>query len=398
VSTRQDEPQTLPDDEHLPTAQALADAAPPTSRARIASLDAARGLMLVWSVTSVSLIAAPKWYEHAPWAGVHPVDLVFPVFVTLSGCGLAFANRRRTPVGPLVRRIVVLLAFGLLYNTVVAMSAKGGSPWPGWAHLRLTGVLQLYAGVVLVIALGHLVTRSARGWAVLTLLLAVAHTAVLWRYAQGCPGESLTRECNPSGALDPWLFGIDHVYATGLLGHDPEGVLSVLGACVSAAAGATVGHALLSARDRGRRPVGALLPVATAAVGFACLSVLTGLYVPTMKRLWTAPFALSVAAAVAVVLVLLHLLLDRPSARVPPAAATPLVALGRNSLLVYFGSHALIIWMLHDRAGTGSTWLQTVSDAVTVKDHTQLSWTVLNVVAWTALATVLHRFRIYLRP
>jgi hypothetical protein len=74
------------------------------------------------------------------------------------------------------------------------------------------------------------------------------------------------------------------------------------------------------------------------------------------------------------------------------------VALGRNSLLVYFGSHALIIWMLHDRAGTEASWLQTVSEAVTVSGHTQLSWTVLNVIAWTALATVLHRFRIYLRP
>ena len=137
MSTRQDDQHTVP------VAEPTTVAPPPTSRARIASLDAARGLMLLWSVTSVSLLAAPTWYEHAPWAGVHPVDLVFPVFVTLSGCGLAFANRRRTPVGPLVRRIVVLLAFGLLYNTVVAMSSKGGSPWPGWGHLRLTGVLHL---------------------------------------------------------------------------------------------------------------------------------------------------------------------------------------------------------------------------------------------------------------
>jgi predicted acyltransferase len=391
VSTRQE-------DQSVAVAEPTTMGAPPTSRARIASLDAARGLMLIWSVTSVSLLAAPKWYEHAPWTGVHPVDLVFPVFVTLSGCGLAFANRRRTPVGPLVRRIVVLLAFGLLYNSVVAMSSKGGSPWPGWGHLRLTGVLQLYAGVVLVIAVGHLVTRSARGWAVLTLTLATIHTLVLWRYGQDCPGAVLTRECNPSGALDPWLLGADHVYAAGLLGHDPEGVLSVLGACISAAAGATVGHALLSARDRGHGPSRALLPVLAVAAGLAGLALVTAQHVPTMKRLWTAPFALSVAAGVAVVLVLLHVLLDRPSARFAPAAATPLVALGRNSLLVYFGSHALVIAMLRHQPGTDRSYLEAVSEAVTVDGRTQLSWTLVNVVAWTALATVLHRFRIYLRP
>jgi predicted acyltransferase len=392
VTTRQGDQRTAP--VGLPTA--LAE--PTAPRARITSLDAARGLMLVWSVTSVSLLAAPKWYEHAPWTGVHPVDLVFPVFVTLSGCGLAFLGRRRTPVGPLVRRIVVLLVVGLAYNSVVAMSSKGGSPWPGWGHLRLTGVLQLYAGVVLVIAVGHLVTRTARGWAVLTLTLATIHTLVLWRYGQDCPGSVLTRECNPSGAIDSWLLGADHIYAAGLLGHDPEGLLSVVGACVSAAAGATVGHALLSAREHGRGPTRALLPVLAATAGFAVLAVAAAQHVPTMKRLWTAPFALGVAAGVAVVLVLLHVLLDRPGARFAPAAATPLVALGRNSLLVYFGSHAVIIWMLHDRAGTDVTWLQWMSESVTVDGRTQLSWTVLNVVVWTALATVLHRFRIYLRP
>jgi heparan-alpha-glucosaminide N-acetyltransferase len=298
---------------------------------------------------------------------------------------------------------VVLLVVGLLYNSVVAMSKDGGSPWPGWDHLRLTGVLQLYAGVVLVIAVLHLLTRSARGWAVLTLLLAAAHTLVLWRYGQGCPGDVLTRECNPSRVVDPWLLGVGHTYTAGLLGHDPEGVLSVLGACVSAAAGAAIGHALLSSRERGRGPVAATLPVLSAAAAFALAGLLARSYVPTMKRLWTAPFALEVAAGVAVVLLLLHLLLDRPKPAAAQAVATIFVALGRNSLLVYFGSHALVAAMYRDRrgsqpSGTGQTWLEWASDAVTVGDHTQLSWTVLNVVAWTTLAMLLHRFRIYLRP
>lgn len=380
------------------TEATVVDDVPPTSPARIASLDVARGLMLVWSVTSVSLLAAPRWYEHAPWVGVHPVDLVFPVFVTLSGCGLAFANRRRTPVVALARRVVVLLAFGLAYNAVVAMSSQGGSPWPGWAHLRLTGVLQLYAVLVLVISALHLLTRSARGWAVITLVLAALHTLALWRYGQGCPGAALTRECNPSGAIDPWLLGVDHIYAAGLLGHDPEGVLSILGACVSAAAGATVGHTLLTTRARGRRPAWALLPVVAIAGGLAAAALVASQYVPTMKRLWTAPFALEVGAGVAVVLVVLHVLLDRPTARLPNVAATPLVALGRNSLLVYFGSHALIIWMLHDRPGTRQSYLDAAADALTVGDHRQLTWTLVNVAGWALLALILHRFRIYLRP
>jgi predicted acyltransferase len=371
---------------------------PPTSRSRIASLDVARGLMLVWSVTSASLLAPPEWYEHAPWAGVHPVDLVFPVFVTLSGCGLAFANRRRTPVVALARRVVVLLVCGLAYNAVVALSSHGGSPWPGWAHLRLTGVLQLYAVLVLVISALHVATRSARGWAVITLVLAAAHTLVLWRYGQGCPGGTLTPQCNPSGVVDPWLLGVEHTYGAGKPGHDPEGLLSILGACISAAAGATVGHMLLSTRDRRRRPAAALLPVAAIAVGMAAAGLVTSQDVPTMKRLWTAPFALEVGAGVAVVLVVLHVMLDRPHAQVANAGALPLVALGRNSLLVYFGSHALLVAMARHRPGGQQSYLDAAADAVAVGDHRQLTWTVVNVACWTLLALVLHRFRIYLRP
>lgn len=377
---------------------AVPDDVPSTSRSRIASLDVARGLMLVWSVASASLLAPPGWYEHAPWAGVHPVDLVFPVFVTLSGCGLAFANRRRTPVVALARRVVVLLVCGLAYNAVVALSSHGGSPWPGWAHLRLTGVLQLYAVLVLVISALHLATRSARGWAVITLVLAAAHTFVLWRYGQGCPGDTLTPQCNPSGVVDPWLLGVEHTYGAGTPGHDPEGVLSILGACISAAAGATVGHALLSTRDRGRRPASALLPVAAIAAGLAVAALVTNPYVPTMKRLWTAPFALEVGAGVAVVLVVLHVALDRPSAHAANVAATPLVALGRNSLLVYFGSHALLVAMARHRPGSPQSYLDAAADSVAVGDHRQLTWTVVNVAAWSLLTLVLHRFRVYLRP
>ena len=189
--------------------------ATPVRTGRLTSLDVVRGLMLVVSVSVNSLLVTPAWFEHAEWTGVHGLDLVFPVFVTLTGCGLGFAMHRRTDVGGLARRVLVLVVVGLLYNALVL------DRWD-LATWRLTGVLQLYAAVVALVALGHLLTRSWRGWALVTVLLAAAHTTLLAAWATSCPGGGLTPECNPSGTIDPAVFGAQHVYALGVLGHDPR--------------------------------------------------------------------------------------------------------------------------------------------------------------------------------
>lgn len=70
------------------------------ARTRRMSLDVARGLMLVASVAVNAWFLAPDRLRHAAWDSVMPVDLIFPVFVTLSGCGLAFAYGRHVPVRP----------------------------------------------------------------------------------------------------------------------------------------------------------------------------------------------------------------------------------------------------------------------------------------------------------
>lgn len=371
---------------------------------RITSLDAVRGLMLLWSVTSDSLITPSPGYDHAAWFGVHPVDVVFPVFVTLSGCGLAFAYRRRIAVLPMLRRAGVLLVVGMAYNLALTLATTG---WGGFATFRLTGVLQLYAVVVLLMALGHLVTRTARGWLVVTVVLALAHATVLAVWASGCPGGELAPACNPSGVIDPAVLGVGHLYDGGDRGHDPEGLFSIFGAMVSAAAGATAGHALLSARQRWGSPAAAAPWMLGLAVTFAVAGGALAQVVPPMKRLWTSPFALLVASVVVVALLAGHVLLDRarPS-RLLDAAAWPLLALGRNSLLVYFGSHALVAVIAHVGApgaapaadGSVPSLAQAASLAVSGGWHPQVVWSALTLAAWWSLACVLHRFRIYLRP
>ncbi|GAB3174903.1 DUF5009 domain-containing protein [Myceligenerans halotolerans] len=373
----------------------------PGSRRRLVSLDALRGTMLVASVASNSLMHAPEWYEHARWAGVHGIDLIFPMFVTITGIGLGFALHRRVAPGTLARRAAVLFAAGLLYNAVTQWAFDLGT----W---RIPGVLQLYAAVVVVMGLLHLLTRSWIGWAAITLVLATAHTVILAATAVSCPGGLLTPACNPSGAIDQALFSASHIYRQGAAGHDPEGAIVVLGALVSASAGATAAHLLLAVRERvdttGRSVAAAVVPllcVAGASAGMSWLAIqvpawVTGTPMLVMKRLWTAPFALAIAAGTILLLLGWHLLLDRVNTgRVLQGATYPLLALGRNSLLVYFGSHLLTSLLRRDFGGTPA-----LLDRIwpVLGPQPQLAWSLLLVAGWTALAVLLHRKKVYLRP
>ena len=383
---------------------------------RIVSLDWVRGWMLVASVCANSLLLPPEWLDHAEWDSVHVMDLIFPIFVTLSGCGLAFAMHRGVKPLPLLRRAVILLLAGLVYNAVVLNSWSLDS----W---RVTGVLQLYAVVVVVLGLLHLLTRSWIGWALITVAISCGHTLLLALYAVDCPDKLLTRECNPAGPIDVALFGAGHVYGLGAVGHDPEGVVGILGALICASAGATVGHLLLSARagsarrnasirrtvpaqGTGRRVSTSVLPIAAVAAGLWAASWLSaviperiwGVTIPAMKRLWTAPFAFEVAAGTAIVLLLGHLLLDRKSVSRPLRLASyPLVALGRNSLLVYFGSH-VVMSLLSRALPSGSNLATEIAQTIAIQGHVQTTWTAAILALWLVLACVLHRFRIYLRP
>lgn len=372
------------------------------SATRVAALDWARGWMLVASVGVNSAFLPFTALRHAPWTGVTPIDFIFPLFVTLAGCGTAFAFRRRIRFLGVLRRCMVLFLLGLVYNVLTTWNFDLG-------QLRIFGVLQLYAVVVMVMALLHLVTRSWRGWLAVTALFALAHSALISMSALACPADLVTPACNPSGPIDSLLVGASHTYQLGLAGHDPEGIIAIFGALISASAGASLGHLILDVRNR-PRPTGRRLPAGTGefvvvlvvfgvvAIAVAVLpDLLGGGPVPMMKRLWTAPFALPIAAIAAALLWLGLLLVPAGRSARTERRWTPIIALGRNSLLVYFGSH-LAMSLVSRPIGDGASLLEVVTAPLGGGTVAQAIWTLVWLAGWIALAMVLHRHRIYLKP
>lgn len=353
------------------------------------------------SVAVNAWFTAPEWFEHAPWLGVHPVDLVFPSFVTLSGAGLAIAFARHVPVRRQARRVLVLAFAGLAFGAVNQVTGTGRFDV---ATLRFTGVLHLYAALVLVLGLVALGVRRWWHWLLAAGVVSAGQTAVLVAGARACPGGELTKACNPSRVIDAAVFG-PHMYVAGRLGHDPEGLIAAVGACGTALVGAAAGR-LLWERRRGMSTAEFGRTVVIVGITTVVAARASVLLVDPFKRLWTAPFGWGVGGVVAVLLLLAHLVLDGRSATRPERVARyPLAALGRNSLLVYFGSH--LVTMVATRTGPGgglpvdgASWAQ-VWQAGTGRlvGAPGAAWPlcVTAVLAWTLLAALLHRRGWYLR-
>ena len=68
------------------------------------------------------------------------------------------------------------------------------------------------------------------------------------------------------------------------------------------------------------------------------------------------------------------------------------IAMGRNSLLVYFGSHLLMIVLLTRTDENGHPWANVLSDKVEdlVLGHNRAGVVLVMLVLWAGLAAVLH--------
>lgn len=366
-----------------------------------AALELVLGLFLCVGVAMDSVLAPrPEQLLHAAWFGVTAQDLVFPLFVVLSGVGLAFAHREGTGLATTVRRSAVLLACGLVFNAVVA-----GTVDP--ATLRWTGELQVYAVLVLAVGLLHKIARGPRAWVVITGLAALVQGAFLLLWQSGCPDGALTPGCNPSRVVDQALFGRAHVYIGGALGHDPEGLVALLGALVTVSAGVAAGHLVLTLtespgddrRDGRRLPAYLLGWAATLAVAAAAADQA----MPAMKRLWTTPLALGAAAfgvaLLALGLAVLHLPVASRLDQLREALAWPFVAMGRNALLVYFGSQLLMLVLLTRRDEHQHPLANVVGDWVEgfALGHNRTGLVAMMLGLWLLVAAVLRSRRIYLR-
>ena len=307
---------------------------------RLVSLDALRGfdmcciLGLTAAVEAVlgrflpqsPLTAVLKTqFAHVDWAGLHFEDLIFPLFLFISGAAMAFSVPRRLEretqtvvIKHLIVRALVIFALGVIYS---------GGLSRGWDEVRWLGVIQRI-GIASAAAGLLSIWLDVRGLAIATAVLLVGYWLLLsFVPVPGFGAGDFAEGRNHANYLDSiWLPGRKYDGD-----HDPEGILSTLPAIGTALLGLLAGN-WLSRDMEPRRKVGGLLlaGVALLAAGWAWHP-----FFPVVKKLWSSSFVLVTAGWSAILLAGFYWTIDVRGWR---RWCEPFVWVGANPISLYLAA------------------------------------------------------------
>ncbi len=265
---------------------------------RLQSLDALRGFDMFWITGGATIVSAlatwsgADWlqavnrqFQHVEWVGFRFEDLIFPLFMFISGVAIPFAlitkRERGVPRSSLTkkvfRRAIILVVLGMFYNGVF----QNGFENPRFASvLGQIGLAYLFASLIV------LYTKSFRqrlywlagilvGYSLLQLLVPVPGFGAGVLTPEGCINGYIDRLLLPGR-----LYG--GVY-------DPEGLLCVVSATGITLMGAFAGNILRDRKTTETKKVLKLLAIGAVTV---VVALLLSLFYPIIKKCWTTTFNL----------------------------------------------------------------------------------------------------------
>ena len=296
------------------------------TKKRVEAIDILRGL----TIAAMMLVNTPgTWGEvyspllHADWHGYTPTDLVFPFFLFIVGCSIAFAYRGKEPSVEIYRKITVrslkLIGLGLFLGafTLTFPFIKE------WSEIRLPGVLQRI-GIVFFFAALIAVHAGRKAILVIIALLLVGYW--LWLGYLPLPdGSPPTFERAPNNwamYVDKFILG-SHTWQSD---YDPEGLPSTLPSIATALIGVLTGRMFLDANQPKLRWL--------LLVGGALLAAghIWHLAFPINKALWSSSFVLVTAGWAMLCLALIYYIVDIKEI----AVGSTWKMVGSNALILYF--------------------------------------------------------------
>ena len=325
---------------------------PPSRSPRLHSLDALRGLdmLIILGLDALVLLLASRNPEsaflqeaarqmtHARWEGLHLYDLVFPVFVFISGVSMSFSLGKYTSGNAssvpgllhLWKRALVLAFLGLLVNGTLTWTESMRYA----SVLGLIGFSCAIAGTCILLCRRTGAVASAAGF-ILVLITLLQFTC---------------GNFTPDGSVNSW---VDRHWLPGRLHggvFDPEGPLCVVSASALCMGGWIAGKFLKESRLPPMR-----LCTAMAGAGlllFCTARMLDGTY-PIIKSMWTGTFVLAAAGISLTFLSLFHLAVDVWNEGKWAQWAFPLRVIGINALAAYLIHSLLNVHELNRRIFSG---------------------------------------------
>ena len=321
------------------------------SKQRLLSIDALRGMDMFWIIGAEGLFAAlfvltgwpimdtfAKQMLHSPWHGFTAYDLIFPLFIFLSGVSLGLAAKNlshlsmteRHPIyKKAFKRLLLLLVLGIFYNH------GWGTGMPADADgIRYASVLGriAFAWFFAALIVWHFDLKGQIAWAVGILFgywLLLAFVSI-GEYGGGNYGQT--------HSLNAW---VDQTLLPGIryrdLPVDPEGILSSFPAIANCLLGVFAGRALKQYQGQVKQTL-----IYLVGGGLVCLIVgwVWHLGFPVNKTLWTSSFVLVTSGYSLLLLALFYILCDVLQYK---KVMKPFLLIGVNSIAIYMAS-SLFNW------------------------------------------------------
>ncbi len=342
------------------------------SGGRLLSLDALRGFDMFWIVGAHGLFLAltgilkgmeegsmPAWLtpwltlittqlEHVSWEGFHFYDLIFPMFVFITGASTVFSVTKRLQtdsktkiLGKIIWRTVFLYALGLFYYA-------GMDPIQEFGDLRYMGVLQriaiaygIGATLFLYLPVRHLIVSFA-------VILIGYYLALAFIPFEGYSGTKLSDRFEEGSDMN-LVNNFDKNFLKGYKwdgDHDPEGVLSNIPAVGSGLLGIFAGLLLINPDRKKLWKFGVLV-----GLGVVCLALGYGwgFFFPVIKKLWTSSFVLMAGGWSFLLLAFFFLVIDMWGLKF---WAWPFIWIGSNAITIY------MMWQIVDFHGLAGRIVQ----------------------------------------
>jgi predicted acyltransferase len=267
-------------------------------RERLISLDALRGFDMFWITGGGYLVAVLAKYtgagwlkvladqmEHVEWAGFHFEDLIFPLFMFISGVAIPFALlsklEKKVPKDEFakkaVKRGLTLVVLGFIYNGVFT----NGFENPRFASvLGQIGLAYLFASLIVIYSksfkqrlywLGGILV----GYGIVQLLIPVPGVGAGVLTPEGCINGYIDRAILP-GRLHGKVF-------------DPEGLLCIVSAIAITLMGTVAGNLLRDKETNDNQKVKTMLIIGASSIVAA---LLLSTFYPIIKKCWTSSFNL----------------------------------------------------------------------------------------------------------
>ncbi len=314
------------------------------TKERLLSLDTLRGFDMAMLLGGGAIIIALaeltgwNWMEalatqqhHVEWEGFRFYDLIFPLFMFISGVAIPYAINSKVEKGvaksallkKIFIRLLALIALGILYN---------GATQRGLTNFRYVSVLSQIGFGYFFAALICLYSRNIRA-CVFWLLGIMGGVAILQLFVPVAGHGAGTFES--ATTINAWL---DQLLIPGRLHgkvFDPEGVLCIVSAITITLMGALAGYLL---RRPGKASAKKALYIALAGVGAIAIAQLLSPYYPIIKKMWTVTYVLKAGGVSALMLALFYYVIDVKGSK---NWTLFFRVFGMNSITIYMGSRII---------------------------------------------------------